>query len=173
MTELKTRSGRVITVRDLRVEDVDLLVDLFFRLTPETIYRRFHTVIDPETVPRERIERMVAQLARIDPSSQVALVAILDDAIIGVARFHCVAGTTDAESAIVIRDDYQRDGIGTLLLELLRERALQMGVTHLIAMVQAQNHPIIKVVQRSGLNCRWRFEQGESYLAVDIRPQES
>jgi 2-methylcitrate dehydratase len=40
----------------------------------------------------------------------------------------------------------------------------------LIAMVQAQNHPILKVIQRSGLKATWRFEQGESYLAVDIRP---
>ena len=170
MTQLTTKSGQTIEVRDIQTSDVNLLVDLFFHLSPETIYRRFHMVIDPETVPRQQIEKMAAQLSQIDSSSQVALAAVHDGAIIGVARLHRIQGTTDAESAIVIRDDHQREGIGTHLLALLRERALQMGISHLIAMVQAQNHPILKVIQRSGLDCRWRFEQGESYLAVNLRP---
>jgi RimJ/RimL family protein N-acetyltransferase len=170
MTQFTTKSGHTIEVRDIKPDDAGLLVDLFYHLSPETIYRRFHMVIDPETVPRQRIEEMAAQLSQIDPTRQVALAAVHEGVIIGVARFHRVPNTTDAESAIVIRDDYQREGIGTHLLALLRDHALQMGISHLIAMVQAQNHPIVKVIQRSGLDCRWRFEQGESFLAVDIQP---
>ena len=164
-----SRSGRQIAVRDLRPDDAELLVDLFYHLSPETIYKRFHTALDPHSLPPDRVHQEAQRLARIDPERQVALVALHRGHAGGVARFHRVPVTADAESAIVIRDDYQMDGLGTHLLILLKEWAVEMGITHLMAMVQAQNHPILKVINRSGLKSEWRFEQGESYLAVDIR----
>jgi acetyltransferase len=164
--------GREYVIRDIQPQDTDLLVDLFYHLTPETIYRRFHTTIDPQTVPLEHIRQVAGQLARIDPDCDVALLALHQDQAVGVARFHRIQGTTDAESAIVVRDDYQREGLGTHLLELLRARAQEKGVTHLIALVLAQNNPITQVVRQSGLKSKWRFEQGESYLEVDITSPE-
>jgi GNAT superfamily N-acetyltransferase len=161
-----THSGREISVRDMRPEDADLLVDLFYHLSPETVYKRFHAALS--NLPEEQVRKMAADLADNDPEQEVALLALHEGAAVGAARFHRVPDTADAESAIVVRDDYQREGLGTFLLALLRERAIEMGITHLIAIVQAQNHPILKVVNRSGLDARWRFEQGESYLAVDL-----
>jgi GNAT superfamily N-acetyltransferase len=125
--------------------------------------------MDPATMPIQQVRRLVWPLANIDPENAVALLAIHDGQAVAVARMHRIPASTDAESAIVVRDDFQQDGLGTHLLIWLRECALEMGITHLIALVQAQNHPILKVIQRSGLECQWRFEQGETYLAVDIR----
>ena len=177
MTErtFSSPSGLHYLIRDLRPEDADLLVDLFYHLSPETIYRRFHAAL--HKLPEERVRELVDGLVSLDPQNQIALVALHSDGeeaqmsqAVGVARCHRIPGTTDAESAIVVRDDHQKGGLGTFLLTFLRERALELGITHLIAIVQAQNHPILKVIQRSGLASHWRFEQGESCLAVDIRP---
>jgi GNAT superfamily N-acetyltransferase len=165
-----TRSGRHITVRDMRPEDVDILIDLFYHLSPETLYRRFHAVLT--NLPEPSVRKLVTGLADNDPAQEVALLALHRGMAVGVARFHRLPGTPDAETAIVVRDDYQRDGLGTYLLALLRDRALEMGITHLVAIVQAHNHPILKVVNRSGLHSRWRFEHGESYLAVDLAGDE-
>lgn len=165
-----TPSGRQIAVRDMRPADADLLVDLFYHLSPETLYKRFHAVLT--NLPEERVRKLAADLADNDPEQEVALLALHEGTAVGVARFHRLPGTADAESAIVVRDDYQREGLGTFLLALLRDRARQMGITHLVAIVHAHNHPILKVVGRSGLNARWRFEQGESYLAVDLEGDE-
>jgi RimJ/RimL family protein N-acetyltransferase len=164
-----TKSGQKIAIRDLMPDDASLLVDLFYHLSADTIYKRFHTVINPENVPSEYIKKEAERLARIDQDSEAALVAILNGKAIGVARYHRIPNTTEAESAIVIRDDNQRMGLGTHLLFLLREKALASGITHLIAMVQSQNNPIIKVIKRSELDSEWRYEQGETYLAVDVR----
>lgn len=174
----ESHSGRRISIRDMQPDDTDLLVDLFYHLTPDTIYKRFHAAL--HNLPEDKVREIAKELADIHPLSQCALIALHDDFdgvgpsphAVGVARFHCIPGTTDAESAIVIRDDYQKEGLGTFLMHVLRERAVAMGVEHLIAMVQAQNHPILKVLQRSGLKASWRFEQGETYLAVDIRPDQ-
>ena len=165
-----TRSGRQITIRDIRPDDAILLTDLFYHLSPDTIYKRFHVAMDPHSLPREHVNQEAQRLAQIDPQSQAALIALHKGSAVGVARFHKVGDSPDAEAAIVIRDDFQRDGLGTVLLTLLREKALTMGIDFLIAMVQAQNHPILHLINHSGLKSRWRFDQGETYLAVDIRP---
>jgi RimJ/RimL family protein N-acetyltransferase len=175
----QTQRGRRIIIRDLEPDDVDLLVDLFYHLSPDTIYKRFHAAL--HNLPEEQVREIAASLADLDPANQLALIALHNEHesgessphAVGVARFHRIPGTTDAESAIVIRDDYQQEGLGTFLMNCLRDRALAMGVEYLIAMVQAQNHPILKVIQRSGLKASWRFEQGETYLAVDIRPDQA
>jgi len=159
--------GRQITVRDMRPEDAELLVNLFYHLSPETLYKRFHAVLD--NLPEQRVRQMATKLALIDPQLQVALIALHNGHAIGVARLHRIPGTTQAESAIVIQDDYHREGLGTHLLKLLRERALGAGITHLVAMVQAQNHPILHLIHHSGLKSRWRVEQGETCMVVDIR----
>jgi GNAT superfamily N-acetyltransferase len=164
--QFTTRTGRQITVRDMRPDDVELLIDLFYHLSPETLYKRFHAILT--NLPENHVRQLVTDLADNDPEQEVALLALHEGVAVGVARFHRVPGTADAEAAIVVRDDYQRDGLGTFLLTVLRDRALEMGIAHLVAIVQAQNHPILKVVNRSGLDSRWRFEQGESYLAVDV-----
>ena len=179
MTErtFSSSTGRHYLIRNLRPEDADLLVDLFYHLSPETIYKRFHAAL--HKLPEERVRELVDGLVNLDPQDQIALIALHSGGetqsteAVGVARCHRIPGTTDAESAIVVRDDHQKGGLGTFLLTCLRERALALGITHLVAVLQAQNHPILKVIQRSGLASHWRFEQGESYLAVDIRPDSS
>lgn len=168
-TSFSSRSGREFTIRDLQPADAELLVDLFHHLSPDTIYKRFHTVLDPAKLPPEVVRQEAARLARVDPETAVALIILHGKEAVGVARFHRIPGTQDAESAIVIRDDYHKDGLGTFLLQQLGSRAQAMEIHHLVAIVQAQNHPILKVINRSGLECEWRFEQGETYLAVDIR----
>lgn len=170
-----SKSGHQYVIRDLRPEDAELLIDLFHHLSPETIYKRFHAAL--QKLPPERVRQLVEGLVNLDTENQIALVVLCgsDPAeqspeAIGVARCHRIPGTTDAESAIVVRDDHQNAGLGTFLLKCLRERALALGITHLIAIVQAQNTPILRVIQRSGLQSQWRFDHGESYLSVDIRP---
>ena len=167
-----SRSGQEYTLRAVQPEDTELLVELFYHLSPETIYKRFHTVLDPQRFPRERVEREARRVACIDPQIQAAIIALCQGELVGVAHYHRLPGTAEAEAAIVVRDDFQRDGLGTRLLENLRVRAQEMGITHLTAMVQAHNNPILKVIKRSGLKSRWRFERGEAYLAVDIRDQD-
>ena len=120
-----SRSGRQYHIRDLQPEDADLLVDLFYHLSPETIYKRFHAALD--NLPEEHVRQEATRLADIDPENQIALIALYDDQknpdqeaeAVGVARCHRIPGTTDAESAIVVRDDFQQDGLGTFLLTLL------------------------------------------------------
>ena len=113
--ETTSADGTAVRIRAITEEDADRLVAFHERLSPESRRLRFFSV-HPHLLPSE-LQRFVA----VDGRRRVALVAILDDEIVGVARFDRVAGTDRAEVALVVQDEFQGLGLGTALLEHLIE----------------------------------------------------
>ena len=104
-----------------RLEQTDgrQLRRFFFRLSPETIYRRFHSpIVHPEQAQPER-------LLDLDHHDREAVVAVLQDEIVGVARYARRPGADSAEVAVVVADDWQRQGLATRMLGALAELALR------------------------------------------------
>src|SRR5438309_4488117 len=97
------REGRPGLAR-LEPADGAELRRFFYRLSPETIYRRFHSPLArPEQAQPKR-------LLDIDHHDREAVVGVLDGEIIGVARYARRPGTDSAEVAVVVADDSHRDG---------------------------------------------------------------
>src|SRR6267378_3891826 len=95
---------------------------LFFRLSPETLYRRFHSpIVRPEQAHPER-------LLDIDHHDREAVVAVVDGEIVGVARYARWPGTDRADLAVVVADDWQRQGLATRMLSGLADLALSSGI---------------------------------------------
>jgi RimJ/RimL family protein N-acetyltransferase len=99
--------------------------------------------------------RELRYLTEIDYEDHFAWCAfIVDDtgtSAIGVARYIRVAPMSDhAEVAIEIVDRYQRRGLGTTLLDLLGQTALEHGVTSFIAYVEPVNGSVIRWAQKAG-----------------------
>jgi hypothetical protein len=84
------------TIRSIKDTDLDALRRLFFRLSPETIYRRFFTLYSRPP------EEALRHLCFVDHHDRVAFVADVDGDLVGVARFDRVPGTTEAEVAVVV-----------------------------------------------------------------------
>ena len=72
-----------------------------------------------------------------------------DGSGVGVARF-VRTGPAEAEPAVVVADDWQGQGVGSLLMTRLAERALEEGITHFNAMVLASNPEAIAVLRGLG-----------------------
>ena len=68
---------------------------------------------------------------------------------------------TPAEIAVLIDDQAQHKGIGTLLIEHLADVARQCGVTQFVADVLAANTAMIDVIRRLGFAVASRTEDGE------------
>jgi RimJ/RimL family protein N-acetyltransferase len=128
--------GRCVTVRHIRPADADLLMDFYARLSPEAGRQRF---FHAHRVTADECQRMAA----IEDNGGVALVALADEGTI-VADARCVPDTNngkpgDAGFAIAIRDDHQRAGLGTLLVDDLVAAAASAGITTLVAEVLGDN----------------------------------
>ena len=116
-----TRKGRNVRIRHIRPTDAGLLVDLFHHLSPETRRFRFFTAL-PD-LPEDILWREARRYADFDEHKQAAFIALAreggNDHAIGVVRLVLDKNDPDtAEFAIVLRDDYQREGLGRVCLNL-------------------------------------------------------
>ena len=122
------RDGTPLHVRPIRPDDAPRLAAMHARLSLETIYRRFFAGL------RMLSERTLEHFTRLDYVDRLALVGILGDRLIAVARYERLAGNrAEAEVAFVVDDEHQGRGIGTLLLEHLAAAARERGIERFVA----------------------------------------
>ncbi len=137
------RDGSRIRIRQGHRSDRDLLLRGFERLSPESRYRRFLAPMP------ELSEATVRYLTEIDHHDHEAMIA-LDEATgegIGVARYVRDPDRPDtAELAVTVIDDWQRLGIGGLLLEVLGARAREEGIKTFTAMMLATNRKMMTLL---------------------------
>lgn len=166
-----TRSGRAVCLRHLEASDDALLVELYGRLSPETRRLRFMTV--PHDVPAELLWREAHRLSDLDPCLAAAIVATIhedgQERAVAVCRLARDADDSHtAEMAIVIRDDYQRDGLGGLMLDLVIQLAMVGGVSRIRAVSFAENEGLHRLVVRTGLPVHTSTSHGETTQVIDI-----
>lgn len=139
-TERLICGGRTLVLRPIRAADAGLLIEFHDRLSAHTQYLRFFG-------PKPQLTAREAQyLATIDFESRFPIVACAQEdgqeRIVAVGRFD-LAGPTTAEAAIVVRDDCQRKGLGTAILERLIQIARAIGVTAMSGEILAENDQMI------------------------------
>jgi RimJ/RimL family protein N-acetyltransferase len=171
-TILTTRRGRPVRVRHLTAADDELLVDLYHRLSPRSRWLRFfqHT----QQASDEVIWREAIRLARLPPLEHAALIAIVPEAgidtAVGVARLARDLEKPDiAEVAVVIRDDYQGEGLGTQLLDLLVQVALASDLRQLHAISLEENTAIQRIVRASGFPVTTDTRNGETVQVITLQ----
>jgi GNAT superfamily N-acetyltransferase len=106
------------------------------------VYRRF---LSPLPRPREDGLR---RLLDVDHCDREALAALYEDEIVAVARYGRQPGAEVADIAIVVADDWQRDGLARLLLERLAAMAQVRGIGRFQATVLGENAPALRLVRR-------------------------
>jgi len=149
--EVKLRDGTPVFIRTICPDDAERLQAFFARLSPETTYYRF--LGRRKELPYEEAHRLV----EVDYRTRMALVGTCeqrgDEEIVGVARYAVIPGTwpAEAEAAIVIEDQYQGRGLGTILLERLVAYARAHGIRTFLATVRHDNARMMRFIRRSGL----------------------
>lgn len=166
-----TRDGRSLRVRHITREDDDLLVELYQRLTPAT--RRLRFLIEHHDVPDELVWREAHRLSDLNPHLAAALIAVTREEsveqAVAVARLARDADDpTTAELAIVIRDDYQREGLGTIMLDLLIQLAMVGGIKRLRAISLAENEGLHRLINATGLPVVGHTIRGETTQIITI-----
>lgn len=140
------RDGSRVLVRAVDPSDKELIRAGFDRLGAESRYRRFLTPTSQLTAS------MLRYLTEVDHHDHEALVALDPDSGegAGIARFIRTSDPRKAEVAVTVVDNWQGRGVGTVLLELLAERAREEGVTTFSAYMLAANREMIDLLRRLG-----------------------
>ncbi|MEX0875648.1 MAG: GNAT family N-acetyltransferase [Actinomycetota bacterium] len=145
---VELRDGRSVVIRPIDRSDSGRLIDLHNELSFESQYYRFFG-------PKPRLSPAEAEyLANVDFHTRFAIVAEVEEnetkLIVGVGRFDINEPGT-AEAAIVIRDDYQHVGLGTAMLQRMREIGRGAGLKAFSAEVLAENTRMIELLNTGGV----------------------
>ncbi|WP_022836105.1 bifunctional acetate--CoA ligase family protein/GNAT family N-acetyltransferase [Salisaeta longa] len=145
------RNGEDVTIRPIRPEDEPKLVAFHEKLSERSVYLRYASLMKIEQrVAHERLSR----ICFIDYDREMALVAERHnpetdtDEIIGVGRLTQQPGRNEAEFAMLVIDDYQREGIGTELLRRLVEVGRNEGLDRITADILRQNRAMQHVCEK-------------------------
>ena len=132
-----------VATRPVEPDDDALFRRLWPRLSPDTVYRRFHSPI--HGLPSETVRRLVT----VDHDRREAVAAIVGGEVVGVARYdRSPEDPATAEFAILVEDAWQGMGLGRQLLTELVELATARGVARLTATVQRDNDRVIGLIRR-------------------------
>jgi RimJ/RimL family protein N-acetyltransferase len=146
---VKLKDGRKVLLRPIDPSDAPALIALHNTLSFESQFFRFFGP-KPELTPAE-----AAYLANVDFHKRFAIVAEAEvdgsKRVVGVGRFD-INEPKVAEAAIVITDDYQGQGLGTAMLERMREVGKGAGLDAFTAEVLAENERMLELLRLQGFD---------------------
>jgi RimJ/RimL family protein N-acetyltransferase len=159
---VRLRDGRMIVLRPMTARDGDALRDAVERADSFDLYRRFMGRPPPTQV-------LVRMLGHADGIHDAVLGAFgIDGRLVGVAQFDREDDEPTAELAIEVSSDWQRCGLGKIMLRELAAMAERRGITTLTAVYFADNAPLIHLLHSTGAS-RWREASGpETTAELDI-----
>ena len=154
--------GGTVLIRPIRPADGPALARFHSRLSPESIYLRYFS-------PHPRLsEAEIAFLTGVDYRWRMALVAVLGNELVAVARYEGKEGTTDAEVAFLVEDAHHGRGIGTVLLEWLATAAREAGITEFYATTLWDNQRMISVFRDVGFETSRIVGGGEVHVRFPV-----
>lgn len=168
---VRLRNGAVVRIRPIRPDDAPRLIELYDHLSRHTAYQRFFTIM------RRLPPDWAKILATVDYRRRLALVVEHDTPtgveLIGVGRYEPSSEPDAAEVAFVVQDDWQGQGLGTILLEDLLAAAAARGIERFVAFVLADNRRMLDLLKRKTDIRSRKVDSGIVELAFSRRPGTS
>jgi acyl-CoA hydrolase/RimJ/RimL family protein N-acetyltransferase len=161
--------GTHVSFRPIKSTDEEMMKDLFYRLSEQTVYQRFFQSL--KSMPH----RGLVHFVHVDFSNEMAIVGVVQDPqkpereeIIAVGRYFMNRSTNIAEVSYLVRDDYQRRGIGSFVIRYLARIARNSGVEGFVAEILPDNAAAMKVLHKIGLPVETVIQEGSYQLTVSF-----
>ena len=142
--EFRPLEGSNIMIRPIKPEDEPLVKDLFKSFSEETMHFRFFHAI------REITHQQLVRFCYTDYDREIALVAELDGALIGMSRLMFDPGTSKAEFSVVVTDAWQKRGIGKAMVEKIVKIGREKGLSTIYATVIKDNSAMKHLAKKLG-----------------------
>lgn len=155
VVDVELRDGMTVRVRPVLSDDVEALEAFVEGLSPEARRQRFFGTVDPAGVAKD--------MAAADGSDHHGLVALtgVPERIVGHAHYVRDPTRPVAEAAFAVADRMQGQGLGTLLLAHLAERAHAEGIATFEAVTMRGNRRMVDMFRASGFPVEVQTVDGE------------
>lgn len=147
--EIVLDNGMPALIRPIRPEDEPLIYNLFKTLSEETIVFRFNQRLTD--MPHERL----ARYCQLDYERELAFVAVIHEGhakeeVIADVRMLKMPDLETAELAILVADEWQGRGLGTMLIDYCIKIAKELEIRTLWMEVLRTNARILHLAKAAG-----------------------
>lgn len=162
-----TKSGLILLLRPVKIGDEPLMKDFFYALSNESMYRRFMSV--RMDMPHERLQ----EFGIIDYANSMMILAIVEgdckETVAAIGQYEINEKMHTAEVALVVKDEYQKMGVGHDLLTYLTRLAKKRGLLGFTADVLVENDPMLDLFKNMGFDIEKRNEEGVYEMRMMFR----
>jgi acetyltransferase len=143
------KCGTEVIIRAIRKSDKDVLQQIMRDVSAESRYFRFFCAKKQLTTQELRY------FTEIDCDEHMGLIVSLcdeDETPIAVGRYIKqteLENAGSAELALLVREDFQRQGIGNLLLEHLANIATTKGISEFVCFIMSENSKMQSLLKGS------------------------
>ena len=169
VTPWKLRDGAAVTIRPIQPEDEPKMVKFHQTLSDRSVYLRYFAPLKlDQRVAHERLSRMcfidydrelVLVVERRDPKNDEA-------EILGVGRLSKLHGANEAEFALTVSDQWQRQGLGAQLLKLLVRAGRDERLERITATMLADNPGMQHLARKLGFSLQHQPETNELHAEL-------
>jgi GNAT superfamily N-acetyltransferase len=154
--------GRRVRVRALTVDDEASLRRAFEHADPIVLRSRFGGGAPP-------FSTIAARLHQLNGTSRYAVAAFAEGGdVIGVAEYVQTEPEGPADVAVVVAQDWQRQGIGAAILGRLATHAAGAGITSFTAMVSGSNRQVLELVDDLPVPHSITYDHGSGTLHAEL-----
>ncbi len=164
------KDGKQIFFRPVKPTDEDELAEMLYSLSGRSVRHRFFT--HTKTFPHKDVQ----QLTNIDYEKNLAVVGVVpgpagEDEIVAIGQYFLDPKTMSAEIAFIVQDEWQQQGMGSILLNYLIDIAKKRQVRKFEASVMAENKAMLATFHNSRHPVRTEFD-GEAYkVTFDLQDE--
>ena len=163
---MTTKDGAELLVRPIKPTDEEMMSDMFYDLSDQTIINRFFSML--KSMPHRRLQ----QFCCVDYDNEMSFVAITDEGpkqkIVGVGSYHLNPATHRAEIAFLVADAWQGKGIGTYMMRSLVKIAKARNIKGFTAEVLRDNLAMIALMHKSGVPTKSEIVDGSYLFTMDF-----
>ena len=161
------RDGYRVLLRPIEKSDTRLWLEFVSRLSPSTLYYRFHYI------PKQMTEEDALRYCTVDYVNSYAYVAEIgkgkDRKIIAISRYYRLPNKHSAEVAFAIEDAYQSIGLGTKLIEALVDVARENSIDIFEADVLGENRQMMIAFRDYGFHVSSQLQDGVYHVTFPIK----
>ena len=144
----RLRDGAEVVLRPIKAEDEGRFNELIKSLSPQSMRFRFFEIF------KEFPHDTLTKYCNLDYDRQIAIVAQLNHngaPIIGVGRVIAEPDGTSGEFAVLVADQWQLKGLGSMLMDYIITVARNMRLRRIFATILPDNVKMITLSKKKGL----------------------
>ena len=166
-----TQKQREVFIRPGAALDAEMLGRMYRHLSARTIRLRYGAPWPqlPEAVLQSEMARILGGDRRLVTTLIGTIGTGASSSAVSVAELvQSPSDRTTAEIALLVRDDYQREGLGRALGRMIYDVAQARGVRLLRFYLQAENVAIMRLIRGMGVRYSAETSHGETTIELSI-----